>query len=457
MSRISRQQLTAAVACGLGITVLANLLFSMLMIAVQGNQSLIIDRIRSAFTSGDLGITNRLFFDSRRGWHQYNDCNVLQMLANDEPSRLNRAFAPKIYYANEKRNSQCAVLRALFVEGVDRNTLGEDRYARYWHGYNVIGAVGLRFMELRSLRRVLSTIVWFSIALLLLVTYRARAHTRRTGLIISVVAGTFWAVPFFAPGFTHGPGDAAILFGLSAIATWPKITRRLIAIVPFAAGFGAIIVFFEMLTAQLPIAIAWLIAMVLALGRDNEQTGDVAPPVAAFTAALAFTFGAVVTVLGKQIIAILLVEPEAGAVFFSRLAGYTGLPESQGSSPAILLPFISLLRASRILTFGNTWLSYGLTALTGLIWLAAAVKAFWTWRTDYGRDVLILLCAALLPVAWVLVWSNHTVPHANFMVRMFVVTISIAPLALSWPFRPSNIDSPAISSGRHAGTRESNG
>ena len=123
--------LSGPFAWSLGIIVLANVLFFALMLAAQGDQDVIIARVRAAFERGELGIADYLFFDTRRGWHQYNDCTVLQMLANRDSSRLKRALAPKVFYRNENWDDQCAVLRAVVVEGVDPNTLLLDRYARY--------------------------------------------------------------------------------------------------------------------------------------------------------------------------------------------------------------------------------------------------------------------------------------------------------------------------------------
>jgi hypothetical protein len=436
-SKTIRWAVSRPLAWALGIIVLANLLFFLgLMLAAQGDPDAIIARIQAAFEMDDLGITDYLL-DTRRGWHQYNDCTVLQMVANQDSSLLKRTLAPKVFYKNADWEDHCAVLRALVVEGVDPNTLLLDRYARYWHGYNVVAAFGLRVMELRDLRRVLSGAVWFAIAVLALAARRSGPRTRRTGLIIALTTATVWAVPYFAPNFTFGPGDALLLLALAGIAAWPRMTVGLGTIVPYAAGFGATVVFFEMLTAQLPVAIAWLAAMVLATGRDAGRAGDVAAPMVTLAAVTAFGLGAAVTVITKQIMAVLIAEPRAGAVFLSNLSLYMSVPESHGNWPGILIPFARLVRHSKMLTFGNTLVGYGLVAAAGLAWLAAAIRGWYGRDSEHGRDVLILVSAALVPVAWVFLLPNHTAMHAAFMVRMLVVPISLAPLALCWPICPS--------------------
>ena len=156
-----------------GIALLMNLFFLMLMIAMPVNSSLIADRIRIAFETGELGTVDYLPFDSRRGWHQYNDCVILQMLANEESSRINRALAPIIYVANDDDWSNlCATLQLLVMGDVNRETLDAARYARYWHGYLVPVTLALHIMELRDLRRVLAGAEWLSISVKISVVSR---------------------------------------------------------------------------------------------------------------------------------------------------------------------------------------------------------------------------------------------------------------------------------------------
>jgi hypothetical protein len=415
------------------IIVFANFLFLALMVAAPSDPDVLSTRIRTAFEMGELGLADYLPFDRRHGMHQYNDCNVLQMLSNPDPSRLKRALAPIIYKADEHFNDACPVLHALVLGAVDRDTLLSFRYARYWHGYNVLTALGLRVMELKELRRGLSGAVWFAIGVLAVATYRAGPCTRRVGYAIALAAALVWAVPYFAPGLTHGPGDALLLLALAPIATRPRLAIDLNTIVPYAAGFGATVVFFEMLTGQLPTAVAWLTALTLAAARDEERPEGVGAPVVALAAFIGFGLGAAATVLVKQILAFALAEPNAGIQFLAQLRQYMGVPSSEGSWPGILVPFGALIRASSILTYGHKLAGYGLIATIVLTWFAAAMRGWRRRNSDDGRDVLIIVSAALIPVAWVLVMPRHTDIHAGFMVRMLVVPISLAPLAVFWP------------------------
>lgn len=97
----------------LGIVILTNILFFVLVLVTPGDPDVMLNRIRTAFETGELGLTDYLWFDSRHGWHQYNGCNILQMLSNRDPSRLGRALAPLVHRADENGNGQCVVLYAL--------------------------------------------------------------------------------------------------------------------------------------------------------------------------------------------------------------------------------------------------------------------------------------------------------------------------------------------------------
>jgi hypothetical protein len=432
-SRESGSVLFGAIIRGLAVIVVANLFFFAAMLVTQPRREVIIPRIRAAFETGELGNSDFLWFRTRRGWFQYNDCNVLQMLANDNATRLQYALAPTIFYANEDWTDQCVVLRRVYLDGVDPSSFSNIKYARYWHGNNAVAAVALRRIDLKELRLVLFAAVWLSIAALAVATIWSGPRTRRTGLAIAVAAATVWGMPYFAPGLTQGPGDALLILALAAIVVWPRIGYSSRTIVPYCAAFGATVVFFEMMTGQLPIALSWLAALMLAIGRDEQKAHELAPPTAVYIAVIAFGLSAVATVTAKQLLAITLAEPRAAAEFFAQLRLYMGIHSSVPSIAGILLPFIQLVRWSRMLTYGRRSLGYALIAITAVGWIIAAFRGWVQRHNERGRDVLMLLAIAQIPLVWVLILPNHTYIHAPFMVRMLVVPISLVSAALWWP------------------------
>ena len=429
MSRFVRSPWARAV----GAVLLANACFLALSLVSLVPRETVERRIQTAFAAGELVDADYLPFDARRGWHQYNDCLLLQLLSNENPSPIQRALAPAIY-TNAVEDRKCAMLRALVTASIGRDTLVRSQYARYWHGSRVPVALGLRRLELAQVRTILAGTVWCAILVLALVAYKSGPRTRLTGLGIAVAAATVWAVPYFAPGLTHGPGDAALLLGLAVVIAWPRLTMTFRGIVPYAAAFGCVIGFFDMLTGQLPIAAAWLAALTLASNRDQRQAeGVAAARGVALMAFFAFAAGACATILVKQAIAVSLTEPGVAGQFASNLRLYMSVPDYEDGWPGMLEPFGRLFRKSGNLTYGNAVAGYAMVVAMVVAWLAAAIRG-WQTRDHYrGPDRLVILSAALIPVVWTLVLPNHTYIHAGFMVRILVVPLALAPVALFWP------------------------
>ena len=418
---------------GLLVVVLLNALFLLLLVATLGDPGVVRTRVQAAFRAGDLGFDDFPPFDSRRGFLQYSDCIVLQMLAAPDSSRLRRAISPLVYIANTDWRGQCAVLHRVAGDDTARRGLLERRYSRYWHGYNAAVAVGLRVMEIRTLRRVLVAGVWVALAALMFSMWRAGEASRRVAAAIGLAASLFWALPYFAPSFTSGFGDAALLLGLAVLAGRPLLAVQMSSIVPYAAGFGAVIVFFEMLTGQLPVAAAWLIACIVAARHDRARAPRSDVRALAAAAIIAFAVGAVLTVTIKQFLALASFDPGAGDAFFSRLRAYADTPDAPAGRPGILLPFVRLVQRADVLTYGSRGAGYALVGVIAVSWVVGAVRAWRDRGVEGNVNRLVLLAAALMPLFWVLVLPKHTSIHAVFMVRILVASIALAPLAALWP------------------------
>jgi hypothetical protein len=205
---------------------------------------------------------------------------------------------------------------------------------------------------------------------------------RRVGFAIALAATIGWGEPYFAPGLVYGPGDTLLLLGLAAIAARPFLALTLNTIVPYAAGFGATVVFFEMLTGQLSVAGGWLSAVVLAAARDHQPRRDLSARVLVLAALIGFGLGALATTLIKQILAFALVEPDADVQFLTQLHQYMRVHPPDGGWPGILVPFGALARASDILVYGHKTVGYLLISAMMLTCVAAAVRgmAFAPWR-----------------------------------------------------------------------------
>jgi hypothetical protein len=416
------------------VLLVVNIFFLALLIVTQVDPDIVSERVRTAFDNGDLLTEDYLPFDARRGWHQYTDCSALQMLSNENPSRLARALSPVIFAADEGWSVQCALLHKIVVERADRETLLEARYSRYWHGYNAIAASALRVMDLADLRRMLSGVMWLAITVLFLVAYLRRNQIRLVGTSIAVVAATLWAAPFFSPNLTHGPGDALVLLFVAGIAAQPRIASSLEAIVPYSAAFGAAVVFLEANTGQLAVGAAWLTAMTLAAGHHQKMVRFIEPRSAAIAALLAFGLAAVATGVLKQVISGLLSDPGAGGTFLSHLRMYMRVPEPEEGWPGLLVPFGRMVRKSTTLTYGSALAGCVLIAVTVLAWITAVARELLRRHRELLLDLLVLVIAALMPIAWILLMPTAAYVHAVFWVRSLVAAIALAPVALLWPY-----------------------
>jgi hypothetical protein len=425
----------------LGSIAIVNALFLVLILIAPYDPGQVTDRVRAAFATGDLGLDEYRRRDIRRGWHQYNDCAVLQLLVAADSSRVARALAPRWSFlrADVEENYSCGALKALTIGGASRDTMATYRYARYWHGYMVPVGFGLRVMNLVTLRRLFLIVVCIGIVVLAGAAMRARSHTRRTGLAIAGAAALFWGVPYFAPGLSHGPGDAALLFALAGLVFRPGWAADLGALLPYAAVFGAVVAFFEAFTGQLPIASAWLAALVLAALRDESCPGPFDARLVCLVALVAFGVGGVITVVIKQVLAALFAEPAAGSAFMNRLGGYLAVPAPRNGIPGVLVPYVELVRRMYALTGWHRPAAKVLAWALAICWSVGVARGWRHRREVQGRDVLFLSAFALLPALWVLLVPTHTLIHASFMVRMMVVPISLSAAALLWPMRASAV------------------
>lgn len=403
----------------------------MLVYAAIGHAPNVAARVRRAFATGELTDEDFLLFDAHRGFMQYDDCMALQMLLNRTGPPLRRALGPTVYTTDDGWKEQCRVLHTL-VDGADPSRLVANAYARYWHGYTVPVSIGLRVVDVTTLRRALAIAVWLAMAGFAVVAYRRGGRVRIAGVAIAACAATVWGTPYFASGMSFAPVEVAMFVGLAIVAAEPRIARTWDAAVFYAAGFGAVVAFLEMLSGHTAVAGAWTFVIVLASARDGGAAPEAAL-VAAVAAFVAFASGAAATVVVKQILGVLAVGGTAAVEFFGHLQKYAGAPTSDGAVSALARPFVNVLHSTKMLTYGNVAAAHVLVIAAAAAWVAAAVRGWRLRRSAAGRDVLALAAIALLPVAWVLVLRTHTAIHALFMVRIFVVTVSAALAALAWP------------------------
>jgi hypothetical protein len=408
----------------------------------------LVARIRDAFASGELIENDWPWLESRRGFNQYLDCSILQMISNRDDHLWANAVAPLIYDRNRGETDRCATLHRLVDEGPNAAPYRVYRYTRYWHGYNPVTAALLWILDLGRVRTLLKITVYGALILLCVA-----AGTRQRGLAaiaagITVTGLLFWALPYFGQSLSQAPGDIWVILGLACLLFWRERASRLDTLVPFCAAYGAGVVYLEFLTGQLPTAAGLLLPTAYLIARLRPEPEN--EPARAWRFALggllAFALGVALTVIIKQALAVAIVGPEALKSFLEYLHRYVnpspgaslrhfGKTWSSPDDPLIwssLKAVSAVLSQGYILTYGSRPGAIVLYAASALAWSAAGYLAFRKRVRWAVSDFLAFAAGVAVILAWTLSFQTHTTLHKWWMVRMLLVPLSLGWGALAW-------------------------
>jgi hypothetical protein len=372
---------------------LANGVFLLLAVwAAQLSREPLAARVRDAFASGELIENDWPGLDRRRGFNQYHDCSVLQMVTNRDDRLWAAAVGPLMYNRDKGETDRCATLRTLVTEGPGSRTYLTYRYTRYWHGYIPVTAALLSAFDVRQIRQLLELTLYATLVLLVVAAGTSERRLLAIAVSIAVMGVLFWSIPYFGKSLTHGPGDIAVVLGLLLLLAWRQRLARVELLVPFCAVYGAVLVYLEFLTALLPTAAGLLVPLVY-LSRRVRSDPDAEPARAwhfALIALLAFGFGAAATIAIKQIIAMIVVGPRVALTFLEYLHRYVnpspgaalrhfGDTWTSPDDPLLvssLKTLYVLLTQGHVLAYGShvgALVLYGICLFT---WLAAGSLAF---------------------------------------------------------------------------------
>jgi hypothetical protein len=434
-------------ACGVVVLVNTVFLLLALWVALVPREPLV-KRIQDAFVSGELIDSDWPGLESRRGFNQYLDCSILQMISNRDDDFWANAAAPLIYNKNHGETDRCAILRTLVNKDPSAARYWVYRYTRYWHGYNPVSAMLLRAFDLGEVRNVLKISVYGA-----LVLFTLAAGTRSRGLVavaggITITGVLFWALPYFGQSLSQAPGDAFIMLGLAGLLYWRERLSRLATLVPFCAAYGAGVAYLEFLTGQLPTAAGLLFPTVYLVARLRSEPEN--EPMRAWRLALAgllaFALGVALTVAIKQILAVVIVGPDALATFLKYLRRYVnpspedslrhfGRAWASSDDPLIwssLKAVARVLSQGHILTYGSWPVAIALYAASALAWLVAGYLAFRRRERWALSDLLGFAAGGAMILAWIWSFQTHTTIHKWWMVRMLIVPLSLGWGALAW-------------------------
>jgi len=395
----------------------------------------LIARVKEAFASGELVDTDYLPLDSRRGFHQYNDCVILQMITNRDRHIWANAVAPLVYVENmETWEDQCATLHRLVEDGGARSRYSPHRYARYWHGYNPVAAALLQRLSLADARRGLKLAVYGGLAALLIA-----AGTRHRGVLavataIAAAGASVWAVPYFGQSLNDGPGDTLVVLGIGSFLFWRERLSDLATFVPFCAAYGAAVTYVEMFTGVTATAAGLLfpIAYVVSVSRQDQDTSAQQAWAFAFAGLAAFALSSALTVAVKLALSVAFLGQEAATMFLGHLRHYMSPRLASSGRPSIVGPFAALLRQGPVLTWGSESGALLLYAGAALAWLTAGYLALRRPGVRPLSDLLAFAVGASATPLWVLLFPTHTVINSWLNVRLLILPVSLGFAALAW-------------------------
>ncbi len=469
-----------AIAAWLTVLLLANAVFLAIRVAdVLLPRPAIEAALGEGFASGGLGPAN-YSTSHLLGIDQYTDCTSMQIAVLGNTPALRNALAPRLASgesplpgeAAPPTRYRCAELREA-LDGTLRIE-GEPTYTRFWHGQSTLLALALQVLPLDGYRALLLDL---GLGLIALAAVLAALRGRRVLVCLAplllasfVLGGQFG----FGQLVSHAPGQiVAWAMAVVLIARWDRLGEPTIRRLAVLAG--ALEAFFDMMIGQ-PFAVSLFLIVAGTLSLAAARPPGLARAAAAtFARAMAWGFGLAGSFGLKLLLTASVLGGEAVfGPFLAQLRLRTGIADPQAGlaagSWADAVGRDILLLANEASNLGYTAGGSGpasamivAAGLAGWLWLADRARRAWrdgrlgtllANGTGYGA-------AALLFLAWVAIFPEHTWRHAWFMVRAASVWLfggwgwALTDLVLSgWmPTRSAAISAAAPSLPRAGRTR----
>ena len=374
-----------------------------------------------------------------RSWYPHgNDCLVLYMVLAPHDSRWDAVISPKI---PQDGGQLCPELLRLATTG---ESGAYWHYRRYLHGARTIVAPLVANFPVREAETLVlaSSYALLGLAAAVLL-WRRRADDAPLigfGLVLLGSMSLFYITPYYGKSLTFVASDLSIYVLLIAVLAADWARRSIHCAVALASLLGVGVAYVEFLTGQAPLGLTLLIALTAASMPSNEGAATLLQRSFfvgyAFAAAIVFCFAAKLVVLS-------LVESDTGNFFQSLLVRTGGKIEASGdgspivlgiditqhpmySPAAIFYSIVELGYFAKDLCRNNV--SAEILLLTAaFLGLTIGGWSRWNRLTDSlerARTTAFVVAALVTPV-WYLVFLNHTIIHAGFMIRALVGAIAI--------------------------------
>ncbi|MGH7462538.1 MAG: hypothetical protein ACREMA_16135, partial [Longimicrobiales bacterium] len=247
----------------------------------------------------------------------------------------------------------------------------------------------------------------------------------------------FYVTPYYGTSLAFASSDMAVYALLVAAAFVDPARLPPRPSVALAAMFGCIVAYLEFLTGQAPLGFTVLLAFVAAAALKTESPAALTRR--CLWTAYAFT-GGLVLCFAIKMATILLLGGDTNAFgpqllyrmggsmrgAFPILHGIDITQHAMYSPAALFYAALELGRSTKLLGHGNLALGLALVLLA-IVGLVVGAWARWQRlpdRLERTRTAALVAAACVTP-AWYLLFLNHTIVHAHFMIRALVGFIAI--------------------------------
>jgi len=414
----------------LGVAIACSILFFAASLAATfADKTAIREHVAAAFAS--------------KAWHPHgNDCLVAYMLLAPYDSRLEEVLFPKIPRHVAPGAGPCPNLRDLLDDTGQRHEFWT--YQRYLHGVRTIVAPLLSRLDARDAGKFLfiASYAQLSLAIVALIWRRWQQGSGvqkapfGIGLTLIGCMLLFYVTPYYGTSLAFASSDLAIytLLVAAAFVDFARLSPR--QTVVLASLFGGIVAYLEFLSGQAPLGLTLLLAFVAA-GASRAESPTALTRRCLWTG-YAF-IASFVLCFAIKMATVLFIGSDTGAFGPSLLHRMGGSIDAEPpmfgiditqhamySPTAVLYALMKLGRETKILGQGSVALGLSLV-LIAIVGLAGGARARWHRLPDrFERTrTAVLVGAALVTPAWYLLFLNHTIVHAGFMIRPLVGFIAI--------------------------------
>ncbi len=401
---------------------LALISLCLVLVANMVTQSLLpaplVHQVRKAFLAGDLPPAAIQELDRQRGALLYNDCLILGMALNRDPSLALRIVSPALFESpfDEAMNKDpCAILHDV-VMGRNGEVYRGLPYHRYVAGFVPLAAAIVPGHGVAAYKRTLLILNYTALLALIAAGLVAVAKATRQGepspyylWVFPLIIAMFGGVEFYAQNLSIGLADLG-LYGLVAVLFYGRPEEWPIAgLAIIASVFGVYVGMFEFFTGQIPVLLALPIALLAMRAQTDVELGRAIATGLQFMVYAAL--GIVFLFTEKIALATLLGGWDVVSSFSNQLALRVG-------DGAFGVGKMILYMAGRADRIGQG------SMVVGLIHAASATIAGLAGLIYLGRHgsfpfrrALTIAASMALIVVWHIVFRNHSTIHSEFMVR----------------------------------------